>query len=170
MDEKNPCLDDTLKAPMNNGPKPAKLSPASFNVYMSQNVSANGDTMLRNGCGLGAGATTVAHDSREVKVHSVFSDAIELGAHCSKHMVERSPQGHRCQGKCKFNLTSVKVCCSYFDWSLHKPRHVTKFTGYHTDVTYKCSAQFSSACDSCPYGTETRYKIPSQLTVTISTC
>ena len=84
VDEKNPYLDDTLKAPMNNGPKPAKLSPASFNVYMSQNVSANGDTIHRNGYGLGSGATTVAHDSREVKVHSVFSDAIELGAQCSK--------------------------------------------------------------------------------------
>lgn len=122
---------DDLKAPQNNGPKPAMLSKPSVNVYFGTNVSDNGNSFTRTAYGVGSGVSSIGLNPKTMTINAIFPELSEV-VEIVSNRVKKEQGMADILTKSPFNFVSVKI---YFTFLNMKDELVTKDTGWHVDVT-----------------------------------
>lgn len=120
------CMEDNMKAPMNNPAKSALLSKASFNIYFSPNkdkIDESEDAVVRTAYSFGTGASSIGLDPNYAKIRHLFPTMAEL-CNIVRGLVSDHYHKLKLDLNCDFDSVAVKL---YFD---------NKTTNEHTDVIY----------------------------------
>lgn len=120
-------VEDILKAPGTNPPKPAMLSKQAFNLYFSNNKRLFNGTLER--CGYGyVFARAVGLDQHDVKIHAVFEEMAELMTLLQKILNAKYGMAAKV-----IDMVSVKIYWTYVDG---KAKIVDMVLNEHCDVVY----------------------------------
>lgn len=149
------CFVDHLKAPGGNPPKSAKLSPASFNIYMGKDVPGTemvDETVECFAYAQGTGAITIGIDPEIACLYpwNAFCDKLVDWIRNDGRLLEEV-------WNADYNSVSVKA---YYRYTNPKGTVMKKNTGYHCDVNWKAPTNEEDELDNPPQRVSNSSQVP----------